>query len=82
MTEKELEIQLALGTLTPLRLFLKMLSTQKEDTIKSDDWPDDRNPKITTKDDDDKDIHVEISDEIVFVFSSKEEFIGVYCHKD
>ncbi|KKN10149.1 hypothetical protein LCGC14_1039420 [marine sediment metagenome] len=80
MTEKEIQIQFALGTLSPMKLFLKMLSMQNEDTIKSDDWDDDRNPSITTKDN--GDTHVEISDCVVFVFNSKEEYVGMFNYKD
>ncbi|KKL51160.1 hypothetical protein LCGC14_2298270 [marine sediment metagenome] len=79
MTEKEIQIQFALGTLSPMKMFLKMLSMQNEDTITSDDWDDDRNPSITTKDD--GNIHVEISDEVVFVFNSKEEFKGIFNYQ-
>ena len=81
MTKKEFEIQLALGTLSPMRLFLKMLSMQNEDGIKSDDWADERKPKITTGQSTDNDIHIEVSDEVVFVFNSKEEFIGMFNSK-
>lgn len=78
MSKKEMEIQLALGTLSPMRLFLKMLSMQNEDGIKSNDWDDERKPKITTNTiTDDDDTHVEISESVVFVFNSKEEFIGI-----
>ena len=74
-----MKIQLALGTLSPMRLFLKMLSMQNIESIESDDWEDNRNPEIDTKDD--GDIHIEIDDEIVFVFNSKEEYIGTYNYK-
>ena len=78
MSKKEMEIQLALGTMTAMSLFLKMLSMQSEVGIKSDDWTDERDPKITTGESTDNDIHVEISEEVVFVFNSKEEFIGMF----
>lgn len=81
MSKKEMEIQLALGTLSPMRLFLKMLSMQNEDNIKSNDWSDERTPKITTDRSIDNDIHIEVSDEVVFVFNSKEEFIGMFNSK-
>ena len=79
MTKKEFEIQLALGTLSPMRLFLKMLSMQNEDGIKSDGWVDERTPKITKK----KNgyIYIEVDDQIVFVFNAKEEFIGTLNYK-
>ncbi len=79
MSEKEMKIQLALGTLSPMKLYLKMLSMQNNDGIKSEDWNDERTPEITTKDD--GNIHIEISDKIVFIFNSKEEFIGTFCYR-
>ncbi len=81
MTNKEMKVQIALGTLSPMRLFLKMLSMQNEDSIEKDGWLDDRKPKINRKEWDGN-IHIEINDKIVFVFSSKEEFIGTFCYKD
>lgn len=78
MSNKEMEVQIALGTLSPMRLFLKMLSMQNEDGVKSGDWTDDRNPTITTRKSTDNDIHIEISDKVVFVFNTKEEFIGTF----
>ena len=79
MTTKEFEVQLALGTLTPLKLFLKMLSMQNEDTIES--WDDNRNPLIEVQDDN-GDIHVEIvNEEVVFVFNAKEEYMGMFNYK-
>ena len=75
MTIKEFEVQFALGTLTPLKLFLKMLSMQNEDTIESGDWCDNRNPDIEIRDD--GDIQVMLANEIMFVFNSKEEYEGI-----
>ena len=80
MSNKEMEVQLALGTLTPLKLFLKMLSMQNKDTIKSGDWHDNSNPEITTHSD--GKIHIGIGDKVVFVFNSNEEFIGMFNYKD
>jgi len=81
MTTKEFKIQFALGTLTPLKLFLKMLSMQNEDTLKSGDWDDNRNPLIEVQDDNGN-IHVNLTEEeVVFVFNSKEEYIGTYNYK-
>ncbi len=81
MTKKEFKVQLALGTLTPLKLFLKMLSMQNKGPVERGDWKDDRNPEITTKDHS-GDIHVELVNEVVFVFNSKEEYIGMFNYKD
>ena len=76
MTEREIQVQIALGTLSPMKLCLKMLSMQNEDTIKSGDWNDERNPKLTTQDN--GYIYVEVSGCIVFVFNSKEDYIGLF----
>lgn len=82
ISNKEMKVQFALGTLSPMKLFLEMLKTQNEDTIKSGDWPDNRTPKTTPREkDNESNIYVEVSDKIVFEFNSKEEFIGVYCYK-
>jgi len=86
-TNKEMDVQLALGTLSPMQLFLKMLSMQQEDLIKTHDWDDERTPKITTewssgKPYENNEIHVEISSSVVFVFNSKEEFVGTYNYKE
>ena len=81
MSKKEMEVQMALGTLSPMRLFLKMLSMQDEDGVKSGDWTDERKPKITTSKSTDNDIHIEISDGVVFVFNTKEEFMGAFNYK-
>ena len=75
-----MEVQLALGTLTPMRLFLKMLSMQNEEGIGKDDWPDNRKPEIND-DNGSGDIHIEISENVVFVFNMKEEFIGTFNYK-
>ena len=80
MSNKEMKVQLALGTLSPMRLFLKMLSMQNEDNIKSGDWTDERSPKIEIQNSNGS-IHIEISESVVFVFNSKEEFIGMYNYK-
>ena len=77
MTEKEIQVQIALGTLSPISHVIS--SMQNEDTIKSEDWDDDRNPSITTQDD--GNIHINISNEVVFVFSSKEDYIGMFNYK-
>jgi len=74
MTIKEFKVQLALGTLTPLYLFLQMLSMQNR--VANEGWDDNRNPVITTQDD--GDIHIEINDYIVFVFNSEEEYMGTF----
>lgn len=79
VSDKELEVQFALGTLTPLKLFLKMLSMQNRTASESEGWFDERAPKITTQDD--GDIHIEISNEVVFVFNSEEEFMGMFNYK-
>lgn len=81
MTKKEVEIQTALGTITAMELFLKMLSMQNEDGIESNDWDDERKPEITSSKSTDNDIYIEISGEVVFVFNTKEEFIGTYNYK-
>jgi len=86
ITDKEMEIQLALGTLSPMKLFLKFLSMQNEDGVKTNDWNDERTPKITTewaigKPYDNNEIHIELNDGVVFVFNSKEEFVGTYNYK-
>ena len=81
MTEKELKIQLALGTMTAMSLFLKMLSMQNEGEIKSDGWNDERKPKIISNNGIDNNIHIKISEGVVFVFNSKEEFIGMINSK-
>jgi hypothetical protein len=80
MSDKEIEIQFALGTLSPMALFLKMLSMQNEEGIKDYDWADNRTPKIASPRGDGT-IDVEISDEVVFVFNSKGEFVGTYNYK-
>ena len=91
ISSKEMEVQLALGTLSPMKLFLKMLSMQNEEFIKTHDWDDERTPKITTNcygtgtttpfPFEDVNIHIELSDKTVFVFNSKEEFVGTYNYK-
>ena len=79
MTKKEMQIQLALGTLSSMQLFLEMLPTQNKDTIESGDWPSNRNPKITAQGN--GDIHIDIGDQFVFVFNLKEEFIGTFNYQ-
>ena len=79
MSKEEFKTQVALGTLTPLKLFLRMLSMQTPETINTMDWPDDRNPKIRKKNDG---VRVEISGKIVFFFNEKEEYVGSYCYEE
>ena len=80
MSKKEMEVQLALGTLSPMQLFLKMLSMQNEDNIKRKDWKDERSPKVEVQNSDSS-IHIEITDDVVFVFNAEEEFIGTFNYK-
>ena len=78
-----MKIQLALGTLSPMKLLLKMLSMQNEELIKTGDWNDERTPEITRSSGAIKcDFHVELSNKTVFIFNSKEEFIGTYNYKE
>lgn len=81
MIIKEFKIQYALGTLTPLKLFLKMLSMQNRDIAESAGWNDNRVPLIEVQDDN-GDIHIEIvNEEVVFVFNVKEEYMGMFNYK-
>ena len=81
ITLKELKVQLALGMVTPMQLFLVLLSMQSVEDIETG-WRDLRKPIIEdTIKFSDNCIRIEMKNGMIFIFNKKEEFLGAYFNR-
>lgn len=77
MNKEELRVQLAVGSLTPKDLFLMFLKTQQEKGILSNDWDDNRVPRIKPGPFIFINTVVELSECVCFEFDPNGNFIGI-----